>query len=264
MSAGIVTSTRVLSESRFPYSIRWGLAPTYTEYRDGSPYGGPMELPDETQETTSYRTVGGADSEDQEVRDARRIFRNGFSTYDPTYDHGHEFFTTRTTRKTSHPYWEGWRPEPLADYASGYKGPLWVTNTQGSFPDYPPLRRISDADIRSFGARAISACSPTNPQANLTTLLGEVLLDGGLPHPGAKAASHGVNSNTASDAAGDYLNVQFGWVPLVSDVLKIIRSLKGATASVKQLVRDSGRNVRRGFSFPEITDVQVEDRKSVV
>jgi len=252
--SGIVTDTRILDSGQYTYYTRYG----FGDYVPNVGYFNP-----ETQTTTSFRTRGGADqSEDAEVADARRIFRNGFSSYDPTYDHGHEFFSTRTDMVCSHPNWEGWRPLRDGVY-TGYKGPLIVMeNPSGSFlPDYPLLRRISKDDIKSYGTRAINATIPTSPQASLSTLLGEVLLDGGLPYLGTKIKGAPTSrDNVLADAGSDWLNANFGWLPVVSDVKKLVSSLKGANATIKQLVRDSGKNVRRSFVFPPVTSVTSNSR----
>jgi len=84
-------------------------------------------------------------------------------------------------------------------------------------------------------------------------MLGEILHDGGLPYIGTQLKrdvkqSHGINPFTG--ASSDWLNANFGWLPLAKDVKDLIKSLKTANAGIKQLVRDSGRNVRRRFSFP--------------
>jgi hypothetical protein len=258
--SGFVTDKR----SSYPYSnnyaIRRGLGDYFT-YGEGSPYGGnPHMTNPDTQETTSFRTRGGsADDEDQEIADARRIFRNGFTSYDPEYDHGHEFFTTKTSTVTSHPYWEAWDPSATWNEpnGTGWKGPLIVAQPNGDLPYTPGLRRLTGDDIRSFGQRAINASAPTAPAASLTTIVGEILLDGGLPYVGSKLKqdvprSHGINPFTG--ISSDWLNANFGWLPLVSDVHDLVKSLKSANKQIRQLARDSGRNVRRRFSFPEISE----------
>lgn len=259
MPSAIVTQNR----SSYPYPNKYELrlgTDYWVPYGEGSIYGGnPTMTRADYQETTSFRTKGGADDEDQEIADARRIFRNGFTSYDPAYDHGHEFFTTKVSTKTSHPYWEA--RDQFATWnqpqTSGFRGPLIVCREDGRLPEFPPLRRLSEDDIRSYGARAISSASPTAPQAALTTLVGEVLLDGGLPYAGTKIkedvrGSHGINPFTG--ASNDWLNANFGWLPIVSDVRKLVKSLSHSSKTVKQMVRDSGKNVRRSFSFPTIQE----------
>ncbi|DAD49929.1 maturation protein [ssRNA phage Esthiorhiza.1_11] len=241
--SGMVTQSRVLSKREISYRTRYGTYPWNENVQTIDP---------ETQTTTSYRTTGGTEGEDQDLREAARVLRNGFS-YNPEFDHGHEFFTTRTRRTTSHPYWEGWAPtNPGWSNPSGYQGPLLAMGPGNYFmPSFPALRRMTDSDIRSYGSRAVSASSPTAPQAALSTLTGEVLLDGGLPYLGSQTIGlRGFKSASAKRAGSDYLNSQFGWLPVYADVVKLVNSLKSANATIKQLEKDAGQNVRRRFVFP--------------
>jgi hypothetical protein len=56
---------------------------------------------------------------------------------------------------------------------------------------------------------------------------------------------------------GEYLNVEFGWKPLVSDLQKFGKAAIESDKILEQLHRDSGKNVRRKFTFPdEIVNTQ--------
>lgn len=257
--SGIVTQSRSSNPVVNNYLIRRG-QDNYIPYGEGSPYGGNpiMAMPD-VQETTSYRSKRG-EMDEQEITEADlRVTRNGFTTSDPQFDHGHEFLTTRTSTRPSHPYWEAWDQYAAWNdpHPTGWKGPLIVCDQNGQLPSAPPLRRLSHDDIVSYGQRAVNGSAPTTPRAHLTTMLGEILHDGGLPYVGSQIKndvkrSHGINPFTG--ASSDWLNANFGWLPLAKDVKDLIKSLKTANAGIKQLVRDSGRNVRRRFSFPEIVE----------
>lgn len=50
----------------------------------------------------------------------------------------------------------------------------------------------------------------------------------------------------AKGLGGEYLNVQFGWLPLVRDLLDLINYAEKLDKALKQLRRDSGKVVRRG------------------
>jgi hypothetical protein len=63
------------------------------------------------------------------------------------------------------------------------------------------------------------------------------------------------NRTEAARAAGsEYLNVQFGWLPIVSDILKLGEAVRKADKVLKQYERDSGRVVRRKYYFPSTSD----------
>jgi len=55
-----------------------------------------------------------------------------------------------------------------------------------------------------------------------------------------------------SKASGDdYLNLKFGWEPLVRDIQQSFQQVLNADRIVAQLERDAGRVVRRRFAFPD-------------
>lgn len=59
----------------------------------------------------------------------------------------------------------------------------------------------------------------------------------------------------------EYLNWEFGWRPIVSDLRKFARSVKDAHQIADQMHRDSGRNVRRRYEFPASTSRDLEIRE---
>jgi len=53
-------------------------------------------------------------------------------------------------------------------------------------------------------------------------------------------------------AADDFVNYEFGWLPLIKDVIGYFDAAKNADAMLRQLARDNGRPVRRGGFVDEI------------
>ena len=106
----------------------------------------------------------------------------------------------------------------------------------------------NEAALKSKGPTAISLTSPTNKTAELATLMGEVMRDG-IP------SIHGVRTwekRTADlKSVGDeYLNHQFGWFPLVSEVKNIANAAKHHRDIMSQYKNGEGRNTHRRFDFP--------------
>jgi len=60
----------------------------------------------------------------------------------------------------------------------------------------------------------------------------------------------------------DYLNVAFGWMPTFSDFFSLVKSLLFQSETIRQLMRDSGRVVRRKFRFPEISTVETQEYRT--
>jgi hypothetical protein len=54
-------------------------------------------------------------------------------------------------------------------------------------------------------------------------------------------------------AGSEFLNVEFGWKPLVSDIRSLANAVIRHEKILKQFHRDSGRVVRRRFYFPDET-----------
>lgn len=54
------------------------------------------------------------------------------------------------------------------------------------------------------------------------------------------------NKNVLHHAGSQYLNIQFGWLPLLSDVRELVKNAIEAQRRIDQLARDNGKWVRRG------------------
>jgi len=94
----------------------------------------------------------------------------------------------------------------------------------------------------------------------LTQTLLEALHDG-LPKLAGSSLWES-RARAAQVAGNEYLNVEFGWRPLVSDVKDFVHSISNLDKLVHQYVRDSGKVVRRRYSFPPeatITDSTFAD-----
>lgn len=254
MSGGYVTQTRVLNQPVIRYGYENGsynVTPN-VPMQDASIICAPT-----TQETTSWRTTRSEDPNHQaEVDELSRVTRNGFSTFDPEFDSGHTFRTRTFSMKLSH-------PSVKLNYRYNgqyyrYYGAL-MPQTQLNSEGFPPqafrpnqLNWLTQNEIADFGQRAILGCAPARPQANTATSLLELISDG-LPNGiFVNLADARDTAKTFRSAGSEYLNAQFGWVPMISDIRKTVSALQRSTAILSQLQRDSGRIVRRRFSFDPI------------
>lgn len=111
----------------------------------------------------------------------------------------------------------------------------------------PSITPKSEAQVNALGTTMVARALPTNPAASLTTFLGELREDG-LPHlPGSEALK---TTRAARSAGSEYLNVEFGWLPFVSDLRKFAYAVKHSTEITRQYVRDSDRKIRRRYGGP--------------
>lgn len=104
------------------------------------------------------------------------------------------------------------------------------------------------SSLTADGATAINLCAPTNPNAELGIALSELYKERLPSLPGVRTWKR--RTEIALAAAEDFLNAEFGWLPLVKDITDTATSVTQASQILKQYHEDSGKNVRREFSFP--------------
>lgn len=129
---------------------------------------------------------------------------------------------------------------------SRYTGPLYTRPVTGSVGDFPAA--LEDVNLNGLGATAIARTIPTNPAADVATLIGELALEGLPSMLGAQLLAG--RGNRARNASGEYLNYQFGIAPLTAELKALYRVLQEHEKLLKQLRRDSGKTVRRQYTFP--------------
>jgi len=105
---------------------------------------------------------------------------------------------------------------------------------ESSLPPATDLQMLRD------GATAISRVAPTNPLVDLSTSLAELFREGLPSLPGRSGG-----------ASGEYLNYQFGVAPLASDVRDLRSVLSRADALWRKYEENSGKGMRRRYTFPE-------------
>lgn len=127
-----------------------------------------------------------------------------------------------------------------------YDGPVLPISPNNSL--FPPRLNGSNSVLNALGATAVARCKPTNSPADAATMLGELFKEG-LPNL-VGSTLWKERSRPARAAGSEYLNVEFGWKPLVNDLTKFLSAVDRADAAVSQYERDAGRVVRRSYRFP--------------
>jgi hypothetical protein len=98
----------------------------------------------------------------------------------------------------------------------------------------------TDNELTNYAALEYGRTAPTSDQISMSSIIGE--LREGLPaliplllKTGSKRDFKSTlqrQTRRARDAGSDYLNAQFGWIPLLSDVRSIATALATATAAI--------------------------------
>lgn len=131
-----------------------------------------------------------------------------------------------------------------------YLGPITsVSPTRtGLMPAFP-----NPTNLAPLGTHAIAMVKPTNNVANLATDLAEARTQG-LPHFWGAHLREGKTS-LARSAGDEYLNHEFGWVPLMSDIRGASYAAANAHRILKSYEANSHKLVRRRYDFPVETTV---------
>lgn len=191
-----------------------------------------------SQTTSSYRTKSPSGDSFSESFGLKELSE---SLEANKFDTGHEFSTEK--RETL----MGFQLVSLDDSSGNtYSGPLRATWQSG--PDQ--YGAIPSINIASYGPRAINITRPTAPVSGIANLVGE----GKQTIPKLIGASFMHDKTRIFKNLGDeYLNIQFGWLPFVSDIIDICHAIINAKSILDQYRKDAGKLIRRRYSFPPIT-----------
>lgn len=116
-----------------------------------------------------------------------------------------------------------------------------------------------------LGATAISRCKPAQPEASLATSVAELFREG-IPNS-LRQFSHMkdevakfrelTSARKSQEAPSKFLEYQFGWKPLVSDIRKASRAILQSEKILEDLRRNSGKRMRRRYQFPATSTSEV-------
>lgn len=123
---------------------------------------------------------------------------------------------------------------------------------------FPALGPVSNFELSSFGQTARSRVDPTNPAADVSVLMGELFKEGLPSLSGASTLRDTTSTYRASGS--EYLNVEFGWKPLVSEVRSIAQAVVDANKIIRQAHANKGKPVRREYRFPPMVKEPVKTR----
>lgn len=195
--------------------------------------------------TTSYRSKGELKDENKKFG-ARDPFESFYAYGSWRHDTGHPFQTDKTTHVLTHPRVY----KRVVDSTYGtiiLDGPI--------VPDYglygsSPLA-IDPINSNYYGPFLINRAIPTNPVANVGTSLAELMREG-ISLPGAQFI-RALQSRTGflRSVGSEYLNIEFGWKPLISDLQDVLRAISTSRETLENLERQSGAQIRRRRTLDE-------------
>jgi len=112
---------------------------------------------------------------------------------------------------------------------------------QPALPSQP-----SDSQAYALGATGIARTEPTNPAFDMSVTLGELMREG-IPN----APGHSVMERTklAKSAGGEYLNVEFGWLPLVRSVKDFAATVNNHDDIIRKYQEGANRVIKRRYEW---------------
>jgi hypothetical protein len=113
--------------------------------------------------------------------------------------------------------------------------------TQPSLPVQP-----SDSQANALGATAIARTEPTNPAFDLSVTLGELMREGIPNAPGSSAMER---TKAAKSAGGEYLNIEFGWLPLVRSINDFATVVRDHDDIIRKYQEGANRTIKRSYQW---------------
>lgn len=117
----------------------------------------------------------------------------------------------------------------------------------------------TDSELKGLGTTAISRVTPNNPSVSVSQTLGEARE--GFP----KMFGSGLlkeKTRLLKGGSKEYLNVQFGWLPIISDLKKYAHTVKHRNEIIRSFKKGSDRKIRRRYPFPP--NVSTDSRAGTV
>nr|UJQ85872.1 MAG: hypothetical protein 1 [Leviviridae sp.] len=129
-------------------------------------------------------------------------------------------------------------------------GGLLAANTNIGFYKHP-----SDAELDALGTTAIARTEPTNPAFDLSTFIGELRAEGIPNMPNLVTRE---KTLAAKNAGGDYLNVEFGWLPLVRGIRDFAETVKKSDDIVRTYQEHANIVMKRSYEWPVLRNSAAE------
>lgn len=135
-------------------------------------------------------------------------------------------------------------------------GQVRIEHVAGSWTDLPMYAQPTDLQAFALGSTAIANTLPTNPAFDLSVNLGEIRADGIPNLPGTAARER---TRAARAAGSEYLNVEYGWLPLVGAIRDFAKTVENSDAIIRKYQEDANHVIKRSFHWPVRKDNKALD-----
>jgi hypothetical protein len=139
----------------------------------------------------------------------------------------------------------GWDVFDGARHFTGGQYAYAADVSNSHFPSVPPS---SDSVLNAIGTQVIANVIPTNPVSGLFVSLMELKREGIPSVPGIQSWRE--RTLRARNAGSEYLNYEFGWLPLVNELKSFTHAVTHSDELVRQYERNSGKRIKRRVTLP--------------
>lgn len=110
----------------------------------------------------------------------------------------------------------------------------------------------SGSQLDASGSILMARALPTNPLSGMGQFLGELRKEGIPSLPTIKAWKNRAAyfKRLGKSGSSEYLNVQFGWMPFIRDIIDFCSVVKNSSKHIQQYQKNSGKPIRRRRSLP--------------
>jgi len=146
---------------------------------------------------------------------------------------------------------------PGGRYNGLYVSPQYAKHAIFNNDNFPMPSPTSPEKLLSYGREAIAATVPNKPAFAGSQFAAE--LHEGLPHILPFTRTGRDRSLRAMNAGDAYLNVEFGWKPLLRDYQSFSEAVKKSERIIDDYEKGSGKLIRRSYKWPTEYDVSVTE-----
>lgn len=141
---------------------------------------------------------------------------------------------------------------------STFEGTFACGNPIGFTNPFNSYTVPSNLTLDAKGTTAIARTEPTRAVADVATFIGELRSDG---IPRLRPDVMRAQTKRARAAGSDYLNVEFGWMPLVADLKKFAYAVTQSHEILENYHKHgSGQKLRRRYAFPTQSETWSAER----
>jgi len=115
---------------------------------------------------------------------------------------------------------------------------------------WPSESELNDA-LFAAGGTAISRSNPGKPVIDLAVSLSELFREGLPKMVGLQSLMNRAPSRVHNNIGSEYLNMEFGWAPIISDLLSLCEIVVKSDDLLTQYRNRFGKNLRRKYRFPD-------------